>query len=85
MKFDDLYNELLNEVKYPSRYDDADREEENHKYDRGEWLSDQRYNASKGSHSSTQKEGDTFTGKDGRKWIRVKKADGTLGVRPHKG
>lgn len=85
MKFDEIYNELLNEIKYPSRYDDPDREEENHKYDRGEWLSDQRYNASRGSRSFTQKEGDVFTGKDGRKWVRYKKADGTLGVRPHKG
>jgi hypothetical protein len=34
------------------------------------------------SRSPQPKEGDKFTGKDGRKWERVKKADGTLGVRP---
>jgi hypothetical protein len=32
-----------------------------------------------------QREGQIFTGKDGRKWMRVKKKDGTLGVRPYKG
>lgn len=32
-----------------------------------------------------QKEGDVFTDKKGRRWVRVKKADGTLGIKPHKG
>ena len=68
------------EFRYPSRYDDPDREEENHKYDRGEWLSDQRYNV----HSRrVPKEGDIFVSKNGRKFIRYKKADGTLSARPY--
>ena len=33
--------------------------------------------------SFVKKEGDVFKGKDGRKWIRVRKADGSLGVKPH--
>ena len=28
-------------------------------------------------------EGEVFKGKDGRKWVRYKKADGTLGVKPY--
>jgi hypothetical protein len=75
MKFDDLCNELLNEIKYYG----ADRQAQND--DRNAGLE----NDWKPSKTFTQKEGDVFTGKDGRKWVRVKKADGTLGVRPHKG
>lgn len=75
MKFNDLYNELLNEIKYYGQ----DRKDQND--DRNAGLEND-YVPRK---SFTQKEGDTFTGKDGRKWVRVKKADGTLGVRPYKG
>jgi hypothetical protein len=75
MKFNDLYNKLLNEIKYYGQ----DRKDQND--DRNAGLEND-YVPRK---SFTQKEGDTFTGKDGRKWVRVKKADGTLGVRPYKG
>jgi hypothetical protein len=76
MKFEDLYNELLNEIKYYGQ----DRIDQNNDRNAGlenDWVPPRK--------SFTQKEGDVFTGKDGRKWVRYKKADGTLGVRPHKG
>lgn len=80
MKDEEVGPEEAAEFRYPSRYDDPDREEENHKYDRGEWLSDQRYNV----HSRrVPKEGDIFVSKNGRKFIRYKKADGTLSARPY--
>jgi hypothetical protein len=78
MKFDEIYNELLNEIKYYGQ----DRQDQNNDRNAGlenDWKHYER------SPRPAQKEGDVFTGKDGRKWVRYKKADGTLGVRPHKG
>jgi hypothetical protein len=76
MKFEDFCNELLNEIKYYGQ----DRKDQNDDRNAGlenDWTPTRK--------TFTQKEGDVFTGKDGRKWVRVKKADGTMGVRPHKG
>ena len=76
-KFNELYESIVNEIKYYG----ADREAQ--EADRNAGLEhEDEYRPRK---SFTQKEGDVFTGKDGRKWVRVKKADGTMGVRPHKG
>jgi hypothetical protein len=81
MKFDELYDSIINEyfnnrgghVATGDGFEapGSDDSKNDWKYER--------------SSRPAQKEGDVFTGKDGRRWVRFKKADGTLGVRPHKG
>ena len=81
MQFEKLVNQILTEgnpwstSKHSRRV--TDRESDDPALREEDKMEQQRSKFSK-------KEGDVFTDKNGKTWKRYKKADGTLGVKPHK-